>query len=168
MLRIKQLEAYSEELIAPKSIWISGLFNPMSYITAIMQVTARRDSLALDDMVLKTDVINIRDYHDVQEAAENGAYLHGFYLQGASWELGRGPEQGNLAEMIPKELYPELPVMHITAIERKNLVKQGFYECPVYTTSSRGGTFVFTSRLKMESEEFDDKIWILNGVALLL
>lgn len=65
MLRIKQLEQYSEDLIAPKSIWISGLFNPMSYITAIMQVTARRDSLALDDMVLKTDVINIRDYHDV-------------------------------------------------------------------------------------------------------
>lgn len=43
-------------------------------------------------MVLKTDVINIRDYHDVQEAADNGSYLHGFYLQGASWELGRGPE----------------------------------------------------------------------------
>ena len=80
MLRIKQLEQYSEDLIAPKSIWISGLFNPMSYITAIMQVTARRDNLALDDMVLKTDVINIRDYHDVQEAAENGSYLHGFYL----------------------------------------------------------------------------------------
>ena len=74
-------------------------------------------------MVLKTDVINIRDHHDVQEPAENGSYLHGFYLQGASWELGRGPEQGNLTEMIPKELYPELPVMHITAIERKNLLK---------------------------------------------
>jgi len=28
-------------------------------------VTARRDGLALDDIVLKTDVINIRDYHDV-------------------------------------------------------------------------------------------------------
>ena len=70
--------------------------------------------------------------------------------------------------MIPKELYPELPVMHITAIERKNQQKTGLYECPVYMTSSRGGTFVFTARLKMESEEFDDKIWILGGVALLL
>jgi hypothetical protein len=35
-------------------------------------------------------------------------------------------------------------------------------------TSSRGGTFVFTARMKMESEDFDDKIWILGGVALLL
>jgi dynein heavy chain len=36
MLRIEQLEAYSEELLAPVSLWISGLFNPMSYLTAIM------------------------------------------------------------------------------------------------------------------------------------
>lgn len=50
ILRIAQLEEYSEELIAPISLWISGLFNPMSYLTAIMQVTARRDGLALDYM----------------------------------------------------------------------------------------------------------------------
>jgi len=36
LLRIKQLEDYSEELIAPASLWISGLFNPMSYLTSIM------------------------------------------------------------------------------------------------------------------------------------
>lgn len=41
MLRIKQLDEYSEELITPSSLWISGLFNPMSFLTAIMQVTAR-------------------------------------------------------------------------------------------------------------------------------
>lgn len=61
LLRIQQLDAYSEELITPSSLWISGLFNPMSFLTAIMQVTARAKGLALDDMVLKTDVLNIRD-----------------------------------------------------------------------------------------------------------
>jgi len=35
MLRIAQLQEYSEELIAPKSLWISGLFNPMSFLTSI-------------------------------------------------------------------------------------------------------------------------------------
>jgi len=68
-------------------------------------------------MALKTDVINIRDPTEIQEAAERGAYVHGFFLQGCSWELGRGQEQGNLTEMVPKELSPELPVMHVTAIE---------------------------------------------------
>lgn len=61
LLRITQLVSYSEEMIVPNSLWISGLFNPMSFLTAIMQVTARSKGLALDDMVLKTDVLNIKD-----------------------------------------------------------------------------------------------------------
>jgi len=70
--------------------------------------------------------------------------------------------------MVPKELYPEMPVIHVTAINRKDLVSAGFYDCPVYVTSMRGGTFVFTSKLKMESDEYDFKLWILAGVALIM
>jgi len=55
-----------------------------------MQVTARRDNLALDDMTLKTTITNILSPTEITESAENGAYVHGFYLQGAAWELGRG------------------------------------------------------------------------------
>lgn len=168
LLRIKQLDEYAEELIAPCSLWISGLFNPMSYLTSIMQVTARRDNLALDDMTLKTNVTNIRDPLEIQTSAENGCYIHGFFLQGAAWELGRGAEQGNLMDMIPKELYPEMPVIHVTAINRKDQVSAGYYDCPVYVTSMRGGTYVFLSKLKMESEEYDNKLWILAGVAMLM
>jgi len=89
-------------------------------------------------------------------------------LQGAAWELGRGAEQGNLMDMIPKELYPEMPVIHVTAINRKDQVSLGFYDCPVYVTSMRGGTYVFLSKLKMESEEYDAKLWVLAGVAMLM
>lgn len=168
MLRIQQLADYGEELVAPVSLWVSGLFNPMSYLTAIMQVTARTEGLALDNMTLKTTVINIRDIKECTEAPESGALIHGFFLQGAAWELGRGSDQGNLTEMIPKELYPELPIMHVTSVEKNKVVYLGFYDCPVYVTSARGGTFVFTAGLKMESDEADDKDWILAGVALLL
>jgi len=65
LLRIAQLAEYSEELTVPKSLWISGLFNPMSFLTAVMQQTARDKGLPLDDMTLKTDVINIRDPNEV-------------------------------------------------------------------------------------------------------
>lgn len=111
LLRIAQLTEYAEELTAPPSLWISGLFNPMSYLTSIMQVTARNNNLALDDMVLKTDVTNTRDPKEITEPASNGCFIHGFFMQGASWELGRGNDQGNLMDMIPKELYPEMPVV---------------------------------------------------------
>lgn len=125
----------------------------MSYLTAIMQVTARNEGLALDNMALKTTIINIEKHKEVTERAEVGAYVHGFFLQGAKWELGRGQDQGNLIDMVPKELYPELPVVHVTAVEKAKQTSLGFYECPVYITTGRGGTYVFTAQLKMESEE---------------
>lgn len=118
LLRIAQLDEYQDEMIAPKTLWISAMFNPMSFLTAIMQTTARNTGLPLDGMVLKTTVTNERDPANVSEAAEDGAFIHGYSLQGASWENGRGGDQGCLCEMIPKELTPELPVMHVTAIER--------------------------------------------------
>lgn len=90
--RVIQLVAWSEVLDTPPVVWISGLFNPMSYLTAIMQVTARAALLPLDDMVLVTDVLNTREKSEFPEFAESGAYINGFCLEGAGWELGRGGE----------------------------------------------------------------------------
>lgn len=118
LMRIAQLDEYQDEMIPPKSLWISGMFNPMSFLTAIKQSTARAKGLPLDGMDLKTSVTNERDPAAIAEAPEDGKFIHGFTLQGASWENGRGGEQGSLGEMVPKELTPELPVMHVTAIER--------------------------------------------------
>lgn len=52
ILRIEQLHDWTKEenIEIPKSIWIAGLFNPMSFLTAIMQVTARAKGLPLDDV----------------------------------------------------------------------------------------------------------------------
>jgi len=70
--------------------------------------------------------------------------------------------------MQPKILMPELPVVHVTAVNRTDLVRDGFYECPVYVTTMRGATYVFTALLKMESDEFDAKLWVLAGVAMIM
>ena len=61
-----------------------------------------------------------------------------------------------------------MPIVHVTAITRKEKKTKGVYNCPVYTTSMRGPTFVFTAGLQMESEETDPNKWILAGVALLM
>ena len=168
MLRVAQLEEWVEEFQVPKSLWISGLFNPMSFLTAVMQVTARENNLPLDSMCLKTDVTNFMTPEELAGPAPVGQFMHGFFLEGAAWEMGRGNDQGNLTEQTLKELHPPLPVMQVSAIQVKDMVKAGFYECPTYVTSMRGPTFVFIAHLKMESEDFDDKIWILSGVALLM
>lgn len=75
-------------MITPKSLCISYLFNPMSFLTAIMQYTARSQGLALDNMAVQTNVTTMKGPDDVVNPAENGAYIHGLFLEGAAWELG--------------------------------------------------------------------------------
>ena len=50
-LRVKQMESWANDFVLPRSVWISGLFNPMSFLTAVMQTTARKGGQALDQMV---------------------------------------------------------------------------------------------------------------------
>jgi dynein heavy chain len=40
----------------PSSVWLAGFFNPQSFLTAIMQSTARKNELPLDKMCLQCDV----------------------------------------------------------------------------------------------------------------
>lgn len=54
--RCNQLQQWSSELETPKSLCISYLFNPMSFLTAIMQKTSRDKILPLDNMALQTNV----------------------------------------------------------------------------------------------------------------
>jgi dynein heavy chain len=56
----------------------------------------------------------------------------------------------------------------VTARRRAERKTKGFYECPVYSTSARGATNVFTAWLQMESEDSDPHRWVLAGVALLM
>lgn len=83
--RCAQLETWSTTLVTPKSLLISHLFNPMSFLTAIMQNTARQKVLPLDNMALQTNVTLFKGAEEVPGPAENGAYVHGFVLEGAAW-----------------------------------------------------------------------------------
>ena len=57
--RIAQLQDWvANPLETPHVTWISGLFNPQSFLTAIMQVTAQKASLELDKLVIQTDVLS--------------------------------------------------------------------------------------------------------------
>lgn len=167
LLRTVQLVEWTDDCETPAVLWLSGLFNPMSFLTAIMQVTSRQYMLPLDDICLRTEIKNgfvVGEYNQ----AEVGAYVNGFFFEGANWELGRGDEQGYLIDMTLKELKPIVPIVHVKAINIADKQLTGIYECPVYMNCSRGATYIFTADLQLESEDQDVKIWILRGVALVL
>ena len=41
LLRVQQLAEWTDDLETPVVLWVAGLFYPMSFLTAIMQVTSR-------------------------------------------------------------------------------------------------------------------------------
>jgi hypothetical protein len=38
LLRIRELDVWTQDFTLPASVWMGGLFNPQSFLTAIMQV----------------------------------------------------------------------------------------------------------------------------------
>lgn len=73
----------------------------------------------------------------------DGAYVFGFILDGARWDI----QIGILEESRPKEMYCVMPVTYCRAelINVDGKVDKTIYECPTYKTEDRGGTYVFTA-----------------------
>ena len=166
--RHDQMDEWTNDLKTPKCLNITLLCNPMSFITAVKQQTARQKVLRLDDLDTMTEITNMTEDMVKDYPPDGGVYLTGMFLQGAKWEDSNPDAPGFLTEMVNKELDPKIPVMRVYAIELQHKNTKGYYECPVYYTTARGGTYIFTAYLKMENDETDPIQWILAGVALIL
>lgn len=167
-MRCKQLSEWSTEMIKPRSVCLSMLFNPMSFQTAVMQYTARSKNLPLDEMAIQTDVTWFNDVTDLKADSEIGSYIHGFFLEGAAWENSGPQQEGYLIEQKLKELHPVLPVIEVVSVLIKDKKVKSQYMCPVYYTTVRGAAFIFKANLNMESEEVLESKWILSGTSLIL
>jgi len=159
--RIEQLTAWEAKLETPFVLWISGLFNPMAYVTAVLQATARSKNLPLDQMEVWTDILQQMDPATYTGYPEDGMYIHGCCMEGARWDSKRSV----IADSNPKELHPVLPVINVRAVVYGSVDKTGIFECPTFITTLRGGTFTFIATLKT-----NDPInkWVLAGVAMMM
>ncbi|XP_065180851.1 dynein beta chain, ciliary-like [Sycon ciliatum] len=160
LLRIKELENWVSDFNLPSCVWLSGFFNPQSFLTAIMQSMARKNEWPLDRMCLQCDVTK-KNKEDIGAAPREGSYLHGLYMEGARWDT----QTGLIQEARLKELTPTVPVMFVKAIPVDKIDLKNTYACPMYKTRQRGPTFVWTLNLKTKEKPAR---WILAGVALLL
>ncbi|XP_028842651.1 dynein heavy chain 9, axonemal-like isoform X2 [Denticeps clupeoides] len=158
--RIRELEAWSSDFQLPSTLWLAGLFNPQSFLTAIMQATARRNEWPLDRMTLHCDVTK-KNREEVSSPPRDGAYIHGLFMEGARWDT----QAGVIVDARLKELTPSLPVIFLKAVPAEKQDNRSVYQCPVYKTRQRGPTYVWTFNLK--TKESPSK-WTLAGVALLL
>jgi dynein heavy chain len=161
-LRLQQLEEWQgNPMDIPRVTWLSGLVNPQSFLTAICQVTAQKNSLELDKLVTSTEVTKKMTTDEVEAHSKDGAYIIGASMQGARWDMtGNSIEKSN-----PKEMFCPMPVINVKGISADRSEAQGIYTCPTYKTEQRGPTYVFSAQLKTKSTPAR---WILAGVALLL
>lgn len=144
----------------PKVVWLSGLFNPQSFLTAVMQTTARRNDWPLDKTVVVTEVTK-KQPDQIESASRDGAFIHGLTLEGCRWD----DKAGVMEDSKPKELFCPMPVILVKAVTADKAEMKDTYQCPVYTTEARFREEVFTAQLKSKNTWIH---WTLRGVCLFL
>ena len=150
----------SEESPAHVTVQVVGLDRDSAYACA-QQVTAQANSWELDKLVIQTEVTKMLSAEECEAPAGDGAFICGFYIQGARWD----EKTGLMDKSKPKEMFCPMPIIKCQAVSSANKEKAGIFECPVYKTERRGPTFVFCAQLKTKSQPAR---WILGGVALIM
>lgn len=134
----------------------------------MLQTYARKTNIAIDDLAFSTELQT--EYKEgLKEVMPNGLVIYGLFIQGASWDVkGR-----SIIEPKPGELWMEMPCIWLKPILKKDLKKNGYYECPLYKTSRRAGELSTTGHstnfvmyIYLQTKEDPDH-WIRRGTALL-
>ncbi|KAJ1635860.1 flagellar outer dynein arm heavy chain beta [Pavlovales sp. CCMP2436] len=159
LARYRQIADWTADLATPKSTWISGLFNPQAFLTAVMQVTARKNEWPLDNLEVIVEVTKKMLPEEIDAPTRDGAYIHGLYAEGARWDTNTN----TLEDALMKQLYPPLPVVLVKSAMQSE--SKDIYRCPVYKTQQRGPTFVFTAGLRTKAPPSK---WVLAGLALVM
>ena len=100
---------------------------------------------------------------------DDGAFVYGLFIEGARWD----EKAKELAESRPKELFTELPMIHLLPVANRVKPEGGFYYCPVYKTMSRCGVLSttghstnFVMAIEIPSS-MPQEHWIKRGTAAL-
>ncbi|KAL8448543.1 hypothetical protein Emed_003723 [Eimeria media] len=162
--RITQYTKWMEEgsLI---SYWLGGLHVPDSLLTAIIQQTSRKRGLALDKLVLLSEVTDLASSSSIPDPLEFGTYVEGMYIEGARWDAA----SRCLAPQHPRKLFEELPLVKVVPVESHRLNVRNLLKTPVYATQARrnamGEGWVFDAWLPYSEH---GSFWILTGTAIVL
>lgn len=165
LARIEQLALWVEDGY-PKVYWLSGFTYPTGFLTAVLQTTARKNSIPIDTLSFEFSIINL-DEKEILHPPKEGVYIKGMFLEGGGWDF----ENGCLCEPEPMELIVHMPILLFKPVENKKRSQKGIYVCPLYMYPLRTGSrerpsFMINVDLKAGTSDPDH--WIKRGTALLL
>jgi len=79
------------------------------------EITRNHKGWSLDNVVLANDVMKMLTKEEVTQPPSEGVYVYGLKIDGAAWRMSR-EKGGHLADPPPKQLYSDLPVVHVKEI----------------------------------------------------
>jgi dynein heavy chain len=162
----------------PNSFWMTGFFNPQAFLTAMKQVVTRANSSkgwALDSVGYYAEMKEWEGAQAVREAADEGVYVHGLFIEGARWNSSirtKDGKKGSLDELEGKKRIDSLPVVRITVVEaaaaEARMRNKRVYDCPLYRYARRTDLhIVFRFGLNTLIDGKSREHWVLRGVAAL-
>jgi len=70
----------------PASYWLPGMFFPQGFMTGVLQTHARQYRIAIDKLAYSFEFLDAEGPEEVDEAPEDGVYVHGLFMDGARWD----------------------------------------------------------------------------------
>lgn len=110
--RINFLQTWFEKG-KPTSYWISGFFFTQAFLTGVKQNYARKYSIPIDKLTFDFQIL-VNDQATMSPV--DGAFIYGLFTDGARWDR----RKNQLAELLPKVLYDEMPLIWITPVKIVN------------------------------------------------
>jgi hypothetical protein len=138
-------------------------YHPEEFLTAVLQVYARKHTVSFDCLRWVTQVEDGRPI----EAPEDGIYVENLYIEGAKWNN----VMQTLTECGQRELISTLPVIHLIPTEKPQM-SHNAYECPMYRTQNRGTGALdlpnYLMSLEIPTGSQVDDHWIQRSVAVFV
>lgn len=160
----------------PVVFWVTGYYFPQAFFTGSLQNFARKYKLPIDSVQFNFLLMDVPK-DEITKPPEDGVYITGLYLEGARWN----PEIKSLDDSRPKQLYTQLPIIHLDPEQNRKDPEGGIYRCPVYKELSRKGilsttghstNFIMFIEIPSNKPDFinsssqvDQSDWVLAGVA---
>jgi len=158
----------------PNSFWLSSFFFPQGFMTAALQLHARKTKIPIDMLDFHPVARNETEPDKLKGPPETGVNLHGLFLQGCGWDS----THRRLQESDKGILFVPMPIIQLCpemVAEVPQMVIDGnLYACPMYKTSERKGTLSttghstnFVKYFALGQPEQDAEHWTARGVAML-
>nr|XP_015801752.2 dynein axonemal heavy chain 2 [Nothobranchius furzeri] len=164
--RVDQLSRWAENIKPPVSFWLSGFSRPNSFLTAVLQTTARQNKISMDTLSWEFIVSTLDDISLV-DPPKVGVYIRGLYLEGAGWDVSNSC----LVEAEPMQMFCPIPTIHFRPVENHKKKSRSVYLCPCYyypVRAGRAGREASVVSIELKSGAVTPDHWIRRGTALLM